>query len=660
MRVPKFRQLHWVVVLVVVFVTAVVQPSRPVHAEFSYDDSCGKAVPSELIDHYAVQVKQSDALGLVPAPSLATAPLTLTAGGAASTALLYGGTGAATFLMSWETSCYVLDFVGVDDVVQGTVNGFLDFSSNIFGSAYNPGPLVGAADWSVISAPTACANVQVPALNPGEGNTGATACGGTNYRSVGPSILDDNPTANDTNSTMYANSGTARTWGGTTISPLARPSMYPEVGNPDAPPFHTAIVYQEGSCYNYTGNYPRCNTANLTTSSNTNHYNPTVIFNYIHCVQSSFDAGYPTFDVGGVCGVPPGRFYYSVEGSLIESFMHSHASLTAQQWGWQRRHVADVQCWDKVGDNSTHWVRAESAYWWDAAPTERIALPQCDPGDIPLKWRISAVPKSIGLPLGTISIYTVETGDAPNDWTTGAAPDYSVCLGQGVDCGTPTTDTGSNTCIWGSYTASGTTCGTVYDPVTTPTIAPTTSPSLTTTPEPVPAGSTTVVDTRQPETDGDGGTDPPGTGTDIVVPINPGGGSAVQDGDSTCFDINGWGWLNPIEWVEKPVKCALTWAFVPSDTALEEFITDAELLARGNFPFSLMFVLVDFFSDTADAVSTTSGCIDLGMSVAGTAAPCMDVPSGPFAGSRTTVATIVVGLLIASIAASCVSLVTDK
>lgn len=35
-----------------------------------------------------------------------------------------------------------------------------------------------------------------------------------------------------------------------------------------------------------------------------------------------------------------------------------------------------------------------------------------------------------------------------------------------------------------------------------------------------------------------------------------------------CFPT-GWGMLNPVEWVLMPVRCALTWAFVPSPGALE-------------------------------------------------------------------------------------------
>jgi len=47
-------------------------------------------------------------------------------------------------------------------------------------------------------------------------------------------------------------------------------------------------------------------------------------------------------------------------------------------------------------------------------------------------------------------------------------------------------------------------------------------------------------------------------------------GSTVQDPDSTrqCFPT-GWAVLNPVEWVTKPVQCALQWAFVPRASVLQ-------------------------------------------------------------------------------------------
>jgi hypothetical protein len=50
-----------------------------------------------------------------------------------------------------------------------------------------------------------------------------------------------------------------------------------------------------------------------------------------------------------------------------------------------------------------------------------------------------------------------------------------------------------------------------------------------------------------------------GCGEPGADPVPAGGAS------DSCFP-SGWGLFNPVEWVEKPIKCALIWAFVP-DTA---------------------------------------------------------------------------------------------
>jgi hypothetical protein len=49
-------------------------------------------------------------------------------------------------------------------------------------------------------------------------------------------------------------------------------------------------------------------------------------------------------------------------------------------------------------------------------------------------------------------------------------------------------------------------------------------------------------------------------------------GESVQDpaASRSCFPT-GWGVLNPVEWVMKPVQCALQWAFVPKQSSLDDF-----------------------------------------------------------------------------------------
>ncbi|MCU1356112.1 MAG: hypothetical protein JWM89_1530 [Acidimicrobiales bacterium] len=66
--------------------------------------------------------------------------------------------------------------------------------------------------------------------------------------------------------------------------------------------------------------------------------------------------------------------------------------------------------------------------------------------------------------------------------------------------------------------------------------------------------------------------DPP-TSTDTGDPVTEDPGDAMNDPVADTPDTDsrgdclphGWGLLNPVDWVVKPVKCALRWAFVPTE-----------------------------------------------------------------------------------------------
>jgi hypothetical protein len=64
----------------------------------------------------------------------------------------------------------------------------------------------------------------------------------------------------------------------------------------------------------------------------------------------------------------------------------------------------------------------------------------------------------------------------------------------------------------------------------------------------------------------DPGSDPAPTPTPTPTGPVPGDAGQPDPTDTegnACFP-SGWGMLNPVEWIYKPVKCALAWAFVPS------------------------------------------------------------------------------------------------
>jgi hypothetical protein len=86
-------------------------------------------------------------------------------------------------------------------------------------------------------------------------------------------------------------------------------------------------------------------------------------------------------------------------------------------------------------------------------------------------------------------------------------------------------------------------------------------------PEPNPS-PTTVPQTTATTTVGPTTTIPAPTTTVPQVPCPPGepAPGCVPDeadgGGNECWP-SGWGWLNPLEWVLKPIKCAARWLFVP-------------------------------------------------------------------------------------------------
>lgn len=115
--------------------------------------------------------------------------------------------------------------------------------------------------------------------------------------------------------------------------------------------------------------------------------------------------------------------------------------------------------------------------------------------------------------------------------------------------------------------------------------------------DPNPAPTTTAVPTTTattlppPTTVPDGGCE----GNNCVGgPNGPPGGEGGE-----CFP-SGWGWLNPVEWVLKPIKCALVWAFWDQDSA-------DEISALGD-----EHGWTDLVTESSVTTSTAAGpCVDM-------------------------------------------------
>ncbi len=143
-----------------------------------------------------------------------------------------------------------------------------------------------------------------------------------------------------------------------------------------------------------------------------------------------------------------------------------------------------------------------------------------------------------------------------------------TCAGGTVWCAGWMAYESEMTCSWGPYSVAISYCesayGTAYDLETNPTPSPSASPTTTT-------GTGTG-------TFPSGGPNPnPSSGTFPTASPVPTTGFAPDPTDTNGSNCMGaaWSW-NPVNWVYVPVKCALSWAFVPSTAALEADVSSVQ------------------------------------------------------------------------------------
>lgn len=296
--------------------------------------------------------------------------------------------------------------------------------------------------------------------------------------------------------------------------------------------------------------------------------------------------------VGGVCGTLPGRLFAVVNGTVPEIEAVFQPYPQAQRLGWARRWVVDVRCHQNTTGT---WTRVEGSTWYDATVNQRIPIPTCGIGKLLTAYRIAAVPTGITCAAasgsGCDNVWIANKWTAPSDWlATATAPDWTACLMQGNECPSPAVVEG--VCTWGTSTPTGDFCD--PDQLVDAGELPTTQ-TVTGTPIPV---TDAPVSTADPVTDPDegGGGDP---GGEVVVPIDPGdGGKCSNPSQTACFgpvvDLSsrdecwpaGWGWFNPAQWVLRPIKCAMVWAFVPDTEALGDRWTSLRSTVDTHAPFS--------------------------------------------------------------------------
>lgn len=327
--------------------------------------------------------------------------------------------------------------------------------------------------------------------------------------------------------------------------------------------------------------------------------------------------------------VTPGQRAHNDLGTITYT-----GQLTWQVGGSNGVVTAQLQC--QRPDGSQYQVNA------DAEPRDGHALiPHCDPGDTPLDLRLS-----------TPTIQGPKTDLRGDDPTT--SQKYPKCVGQACVYtiyadGKPCV-AGAEACVqwaelvklqpdrfeclYGPYSVAFVLChwlesayevdadrrvitipNTDGNPLTrgeqiyprpnpNPNPDPTPSPSSSTSPNPTGTASPTVTVPVDPAPktppvqrclEGDPLCRP------VVDPENP------AENNDECWP-NGWGVINPANWVLQPMKCAFKWAFVPPPGTIDGFRTKVALDWNGSTPGRWINALPPIWTNIGGNVGSGGGC----------------------------------------------------
>lgn len=229
--------------------------------------------------------------------------------------------------------------------------------------------------------------------------------------------------------------------------------------------------------------------------------------------------------------------------------------------GFRRRLRGTTQC--KHPDGRTSSVDNVSAPFWDSEDTPDWPDVTCPVGFAPTSVKLTRQTMVGG---GAVAA-TWTAGQVALDWAATPSvvsnPTTLACFAVGAaDCPMPEKPGDPTKKLVGGP-------GGVEVPANTPMTADVARDSLREAnppgeePEDLPSLEDLL--TPDPQNPGDG---TPGTqqGPDPRSGGTPGTSSSGEG--QACWP-QGWGWLNPVEWVLKPIKCALVWAFWDQDAADE-------------------------------------------------------------------------------------------
>lgn len=275
------------------------------------------------------------------------------------------------------------------------------------------------------------------------------------------------------------------------------------------------------------------------------------------------------------CGIWPGDMWWI--GRLVGSEPKFDAQTmyasgiavdpAVDERGLEARLVFRAECWNGTGYTN----RSATGDW--AFEDEIIILPlnPCHDGEtttqIDIDWQTNrgltaAAPNRLTVP-------SIITWDAPPEWSNPTWPHKDKVKKRDDVATIPTLEVNEDDeCEWGGDVVLMSWCTDTPLPEIVPDtdvrIYPDEAPSPTTT---VP-GTPTTTPTTTPDPCAGGA--PSTSCTPPVEEVDPEPGESGE-----CFP-SGWGWLNPVEWVLKPIKCAARWLFVPDKTALDTRLADLE------------------------------------------------------------------------------------
>lgn len=279
-------------------------------------------------------------------------------------------------------------------------------------------------------------------------------------------------------------------------------------------------------------------------------------------------------ELEGWPNLEPAVLFRRVISGFDDSSLVSPLAPSIQAEGRRYRMHARVECLAPGAPTSSVVESSSSVFTQLAGSVDDLVAPTCPAGTAPIDVEVRrqwAYGGSINP-----AVWVNDTGTDPSiDWAMDddirTNPTSLQCWVQGVtvcpmydpDPSNPATPRELGGPGGVPVPKSGPTVGTETVPKIVEAALPPTDPRDA----PTPTTSPSVTTTTSPPTTLAPPVDPPDPCVGAWCVGGPQGPPPGGDG-AECWPA-GWGWFNPVEWVLRPVKCALLWAFWDQETADE-------------------------------------------------------------------------------------------